>query len=119
MPSPGRSDQLTEAIRRLLQDYVPPKLELGKATILHLGVEEAERLREFLEKRQPYQKKEFSFRPAAPMLGEFLNGKPQGEYKTAMAEYLKSHGFNWRDPNDVTVSLLEAMANYVENRKVR
>ena len=116
MGSETRKEELTNTVITLLREYQHPALEIGKATIYKIGALERERLYSFLTTplRKMVTKVE---RPASPVVGNGLNGQTQQPYKSAMGEYIKSLGFQFRSPLDVSVSLLEAMANYVERNK--
>ncbi len=111
--------ELEKVVRELLQEYVPPTLVLGKSTIYNLGLPTAAQLHDFLQRGRPYRSRQSITRPSDPLKEQHIDPTRISMYKPAMVEYLASYGLQLQNPSLVPVAVLEAVANYVDGRRVR
>lgn len=70
----------------------------------------------FLMSTRKKEKKSDTHRPKCPAEDSLHVSLARYPYKKAMVDYISQWGYVFEDPASITVSLLEATANYLEDK---
>ena len=103
----------SESILELLASFNSPDIALTKSALNHLNLDDLNEFYDFLTMPLIRHTKGIS-RPECPVKDMDHSSMARAPYKIGMAEYLAQWGYDFKNPVNITPSLFEATANYVE-----
>ena len=106
-------DDKLEAILELLEPHNNPNIPITPSALRRLELTNLDTFYKFLT--SPLKKSQNGVpRPECPVKDIKHSSLARYSYKRGMADYIAQWGYEFKNPANITSSLLEATANYLE-----